>query len=326
MRVKFLFFVTAIFALALSVISCERRDREFPSHAIEIIIPAGAGGGMDTMVRFMQPLLQEELGVPIRVSNIPGGVHATGTIQAFSQPADGYTILIASQSALLIDVFGRAPFTFTEQFVPLARMQKEVGVLWAAADGRFQTIEQAIEYARAGGTVTVAMSSPGGIDDASVSGFAFASGVELALVPIASGGERMAAVIGGHVDLLYEEASAMMDMAEIGSIVPLVVFSDEQIDFPLLADIPFAGQFGIYGTDALGTWRSWTVRRDTPPEVQARLRTALYNVFNSPAYQEWAVENGLDIVPGWLGPQEARELWTYTVNLLTETFTAVGRI
>jgi tripartite-type tricarboxylate transporter receptor subunit TctC len=278
------------------------------------------------MARVLQPLLQDELGVSVRISNIPGGATVTGNLQAFSQPADGYTILLATQSSMMADVFSRMPFKFMDEFVPLARIQAEVGVLWGAPDGRFSNIQQAIDYAKGGNRVTVAISSPGGIDDASVSSFAHGGGFEFAIVPLASGGERLAAVIGGHVDLIYEEASAMADMAEVGGVVPLIVFSDTAVDTPLLANVPYAGQFGISGLNALGTWRSWVVRKDTPPEVQARLLTAFQNVYNSQAYQEWAADNGLDMIPGWLGPQETRALFHSTITLLTDTFNSLGRL
>ena len=326
MNAKRLFIGSACLVLAAALISCEARDREFPSHAIELVVPFGPGGGSDTMARVLQPLLQEELGVAIRISNIPGGAASVGTIQAFSQPADGYSVLLATQSSILADVFERMPFKFMDEFVPLARIQAEVGLLWGAPNGRFQTIQQVIDYARGGGRVTVAISSPGGIDDASVSSFAHAAGVEFAVVPLASGGERLAAVIGGHVDLVYEEASAMADMAEVGGIIPLVVFSDDRVDTPLLADVAYAGQFGLYGLNALGTWRAWVVRRDTPQEVQDLLVTAFHNVFNSPTYQAWAVENDLDMIPGWLGPQDTRTLFEYTLYLVTDTFRAMGRL
>ncbi|MCL2374351.1 MAG: tripartite tricarboxylate transporter substrate-binding protein, partial [Treponema sp.] len=238
----------------------------------------------------------------------------------------GHTILVVTQSTTLVDVFDRMPFRFIDEFVPLARVQTEIAALWAAPDGRFQTIQQVIDYARAGGMITVTGSSPGGLDEALIEAFNFSAGINLTLVPLQTIGERMASVIGGHVDLIVEYPSALMDMAAIGGIVPLVFLSDDAIDFPAFADVPYSGQVGVDGMNPLRLWRILTVRRDTPQEVMDILVAALRNVVYSPTYQAWETANGMDMMPSWLGPQETRELLVYTENQLTDIFRALGRL
>ncbi|MCL2382146.1 MAG: tripartite tricarboxylate transporter substrate binding protein [Treponema sp.] len=308
----------------MALVSCE--EREFPSRTVELLVPFGAGGGADTTARAIQPLLAQELDVAVRVTNVPGGASAVGTIQAFSQPADGYTILVVTQSTTLVDVFDRMPFRFIDEFVPLARVQTEIAALWAAPGGRFQTIQQVIDYARAGGMITVTGSSPGGLDEALIEAFNFSAGIDLTLVPLQTIGERMASVIGGHVDLIVEYPSALMDMAAIGGIVPLVFLSDDPIDFPLFAHVPYSGQVGVTGMNPLRLWRILTVRRDTPQEIRDLLVAALYNVVYSPTYQAWEEINGMDMMPSWLGPEETSELLVYTENQLTDIFRALGRL
>jgi tripartite-type tricarboxylate transporter receptor subunit TctC len=249
-----------------------------------------------------------------------------GTIQAFSQPADGYTILVVTQSTTLVDVFDRMPFRFIDEFVPLARVQTEIAALWAAPDGRFSTIQEVLDYARAGGMITVTGSSPGGLDEALIEAFNFSAGINLTLVPLQTIGERMAAVIGGHVDLIVEYPSALMDMASIGGIIPLVFLSDDAIDFPQFAHVPYAGQVGVTGMNPLRLWRILTVRRDTPQEVRDVLVAALHNVVYHPTYMAWEAANGMDMMPSWLGPDETAELLVYTVNQLDYIFRALGRL
>ena len=223
MKVKLLlglaFFCLAVMAV---FISCERREEgAFPRHAVEFMLPVGPGGGMDALVRAMEAGLARELGVPIRVNHLPGGAHTVGILHAHAQPADGHLFFTVSQTPIMADVFNRLPFRFMDEFVPIARIQAETGVFWTSTTGRFggSSIQDVIEFARANpGNVTVAVSSPGGIDDAAVNSFGLAADVQFAIVPIDSGGERLAAVIGGHVDLLYEEASAVGDLAEGGAV------------------------------------------------------------------------------------------------------------
>lgn len=315
-------------AAALTVGATAVAAAEYPSRTIEIIVPSGSGGGQDTLVRYIQPLLEKELGVSVRVTNVPGGAHTKGIMYAYSAPADGYTIHCESPSGIIADVFNKMPIKFGEEFVPVARFQRERGYLWAGADGRFKTIQELIDFAKKNpGKVTVAISSPGGVDDATMGTFAEAAGIEVSVVPINSGGERMAATIAGHVDLMYEEFSSVGDMMKAGKLIPLVGLMDKPIDTPELKDITAAGEVGMAGIwDLAGTWRGFAVRKGTPQPVIDKLVTAFKTVYDSEKYQQYAKDNGLDVVPGWMGPEEFGKLWKSNYTAFDKVFRKLGRI
>jgi tripartite-type tricarboxylate transporter receptor subunit TctC len=329
MRIRsVLFSLTALGLIAGASVSAEgQKEKPYPSRSIEIVVPSGAGGGQDTMVRVMQPLLEKELGTSIRVSNVPGGAHTKGILYAKAAPADGYLIHCESPSGLIADIFNKMPFRFSLEFVPIARIQQDSGILWIGGKGRFKTVQEMIAFAKQNpGKVTVGIATPGGVDDASVGTFAQLAGVEFAVVPIESGGERMASVIAGHVDLMYEEASAVGDMVKSGDLRPLVVFKDKRIDTPELKNTPCAGELGIKGMDALGTWRGFAVRKETPKAIQDRLTAAFKKVYDSPEYQKWAKENVLDLTPGWMGQEEFAQLWKDNFRDYAAVFSKLGRI
>ena len=300
---------------------------DYPSRTIEIVVPSGSGGGQDTLVRYIQPLLEKELGVSIRVTNVPGGAHTKGIMYAYSAPADGYLIHCESPSGVIADVFKKMPIKFVEEFVPVARLQRERGYLWTGANGRFKTLQELIDFAKKNpGKVTVAISSPGGVDDASLGTFADAAGIKVSIVPINSGGERMASTIAGHVDLMYEEFSAVGDMMKAGQLIPLVGLMNERIDTPDLKDIPAAGEFGMKGWELAGTWRGFAVRKGTPQPIVDKLVTVFKKVYDSEQYQQYAKENGLDVVPGWMGPEEFGKLWEGNYTAFEKVFRRLGRI
>jgi tripartite-type tricarboxylate transporter receptor subunit TctC len=151
-------------------------------------------------------------------------------------------------------------------------------------------------------------------------------GVEFAFVPTESGGERMASVIGGHTDLMYEEVSAVGDMVKSGDLRPLVIFRDERINTPDLRDTPAAGELGIKGMEAFGTWRCFAVRKGTPQEIVDKLVVVFKKVYDSPEYQKWSEENVLNLSPGWLGPQELKQLWDDNNRDYTSVFTQLDRL
>ncbi len=302
-------------------------QQAFPTRGIEVAVPAGTGGGMDTMMRFIQPMLEKDLGVTVRISNIPGGGHTKAMLYVNNAPADGYTIYVMSQSGLMSDVFNKLPFKYVDTFVPLLRMQQDTGLLWIGGKGRFKTIQEAITFAKQNpGKVSVTISSPGGIDDAAVGHFADLAGVKLAVVPADSAGERMASIIAGHVDLMYEEVSAVGDMIKSGNIVPLVVLSDARLNTPELKDVPSAGELGLKGWEGMGTFRGFSVKKGTPQAAIDRLKTAFRHVYDSPEYQKWTKENGLDVTPGWMDPEPFGKLWVTDVAIFTTLFEGLGRI
>lgn len=316
--------VSTALVLASGVVQAEQ---PYPNRAIEIIVPSGSGGGQDTLVRIIQPLLEKDLGVSVRVTNVPGGGHSKGIMYSYKAPADGYLIHCESPSGIIADVFKKMPIMFTEEFVPVVRMQREQGYLWTSANGRFKTMKDLIDFAKKNpGKVTVAISSPGGVDDASLGHFAQEAGIEVAVVPIDSGGERMAATIAGHVDLMYEEFSAVGDMMKAGKMVALVGLMDERINTPELKHIPSAGELGLKGWDLAGTWRGFAVRKGTPQAVVDRLATTFKKIYDSAEYQKYAKENGLDVTPGWMGPEEFGKLWKSNLVAFTKAFQRLGRL
>lgn len=300
---------------------------DFPSRTIEIVVPSGTGGGQDTMTRLIQPMLEKELGVSIRVSNVPGGGHSKGIMYSNNAPADGYLVHCLSGSDLIADIFKKMPFNFTEAFEPLVRMQKDNGLFWTGKNGRFKTVQEMIAFAKENpGKVTVTISSPGGGDDAAVGHFANLAGIKIAVVPIDSGGERMASIIAGHVDMMYEEASAVGDMMKSGEIVPLVVFADKRLPTDELKDVPSAGELGLKGWDGIGTFRGFAVKKGTPKEAKDKLLAAFKAAYDNPKYQEWAAQNALTLTPGWMGPDEFGKLWDTMMPRYTEIFKELGRI
>jgi tripartite-type tricarboxylate transporter receptor subunit TctC len=321
-------FSIGFFLLAASVFAGADQERVYPSHSIELVVPSGAGGGQDVLCRVIQPMLEKELGVSIRVSNVSGGAHTKGIIYSYSAPADGYVIHCESPSGIIADIFKKMPFRFQDEFVPIARLNKDIGVLWIGKNGRFKDVQEMIAYGKENpGKVTIAIASPGGVDDAGLGLFGNRAGVEFAFVPIESGGERMASVIGGHVDFMYEEVSAVGDMIKSGDLKPVVVLRDERINTPDLKDTPSAGELGITGMEALaGTFRFFAVRKGTPQEIVDKLVTVFRKIYDSPEYQKWSEENVLNLIPGWMGPQELKKLWDDTNREYTAVFTQLGRL
>ncbi len=204
----------------------------YPVKPVELVVPAGAGGGLDTFVRFTAELAKNVAGVtvPLRVTNVPGGAHTKGILYAYKAPADGYTLFSLSPSDIIADVFKKLDFKFTEEFVPVCRMQHDTAVVAASAKGRFKNMQEVIAYGKANpGKVTWGILSPGGIDDAVAGTVAKLAGIKITLVPFKGSGELNAAVLGGHVDLVQGEPVEVLELVKSGDMRPILVLSKERI-------------------------------------------------------------------------------------------------
>lgn len=300
----------------------------YPDKPVELVVPAGAGGGLDTFVRFSAELAKKVSGVsvPLRVTNVPGGAHTKGILYAYKAPADGYTVFSLSPSDVIADVFKKLDFRFTEHFVPVCRMQHDTAVVTVSTKGRFKSMREVIAYGKANpGKVTWGILSPGGIDDAVAGTVAKLAGIKITLVPFKGSGELNAAVLGGHVDLVQGEPVEVLELVKSGDMRPILILSKERITrVPEFKDVPTGKELGL-DTD-LATWRGIAMKKGTPRQAVDYWVKAFRKVYDSPEYKKFARENLIDLKPGWLGPEEFGRLWKDDLKLFTEVFSELGRL
>ncbi len=300
----------------------------YPDKPVELVVPAGAGGGLDTFVRFSAEVAKKVAGVnvPLRVTNVPGGAHTKGILYAYKAPADGYTVFSLSPSDVIADVFKKLDIKFTEEFVPICRMQHDTSIVAVSTKGRFKSMQEVIAFGKANpGKVSWGILSPGGIDDAVAGTVAKLAGIKITLVPFKGSGELNAAVLGGHVDLVQGEPVEVLELMKSGDMRPILVLSKERITrVSQFKDVPTGKELGL-DTD-LATWRGIAMKKGTPKEAIDYWVAVFKKIHDSEEYKKFSRENLLDLKPGWQGPEEFGKLWKDELKLFTEVFTELGRL
>ena len=120
----------------------------FPARPIDIIVPWGVGGGIDTMARnFTQPL-ENILGVALPVSNVPGATGMIGMAKVANASADGYTVAAVSVD-LVTSIASGMSKAGIEDYIWLARTQRVESYLFVNADSPFKTIHQLLDHVKA---------------------------------------------------------------------------------------------------------------------------------------------------------------------------------
>ncbi len=252
----------AVFGLALAgAVPAGAQPEKYPSRPIDFIVTWGTGGGADAMARMLANLAQPVLGGALPVSNVPGGSGNTGLAQVLSGRPDGYTIATYIMDTLATIPLGLARYS-VDDLAWVVRTQVADSFLFVKADGPFQTIQALLEHAKANpGKLRVAATGFGTVDDITVRYLA-SRGYPMTVVPYPKPGERYAAAVGGHAEVLYEQAGDVKSFLEAKQLKPLIIFADKR--HPAFPDVPSSKELGL--EIELPQFRGVVAKAGTPPE------------------------------------------------------------
>jgi tripartite-type tricarboxylate transporter receptor subunit TctC len=271
--------------LALAAAWPLHAQEAYPSRPIDFIVTWGTGGGADAMARQVATLAQPALGVALPVSNVPGAAGNTGMAQLLASKPDGYTIATYIQDTLMTIPMGIARYTVSD-FEWVARTQVADSFLFVKADGPFKTIQDLFKHAQANpGKLRVASTGFGTVDDVSVR-FLEKKGYRMTTVPYPKPGERYAATLGGHAEVLYEQAGDVLQYLKAGQLRPLVIFAAER--HPAFPDVPSSKELGI--EIALPQFRGIVAKKGTPADRVQKLGDAVRKAMDTPQWKKFAEE------------------------------------
>ena len=260
-------------------------QEKFPNRPIDIICTWGTGGGADTMARQISSLTQPLLGVALPVSNVPGASGNTGLAQVLNAKPDGYTIATYIQDTLMTIPMGLARHK-VEDFEWIARTQVADSFLFVKADSPFRSIQELFKHAHANpGKLRVAATGFGTVDDVTVR-FLEKKGYKMTTVPYPKPGERYAAALGGHTEVLYEQAGDVLQYLRAGQLRPLIIFAERRN--PAFPDVPSSKELGLHIT--LPQFRGLVTRTGAPPERVKALADVFTRAMQTPQWKRFADE------------------------------------
>jgi tripartite-type tricarboxylate transporter receptor subunit TctC len=266
------FALIALFA-AIGFAGEAAAQEKFPSRPVELIVPWGPGGGADQLARLISKLAEPMLGQGIPVVNVPGATGATGMAKLLAAPADGYSaaIYIADTHALLA---GKDARWTNDSIVPLAVLIKAPSFLFVGQNSPFKSWADFAAQAKANpGKFKVATLGFGSVDDFSIS-VLDQGGLKLVQVPFSRPSERYVSILGGHADVLYEQAGDVGQFLGSGQMRPILTFGERRSSS--FKDVPSSFEMGF--KVALPQFRSIVVRAGTPPDRVKALSEVLAKV------------------------------------------------
>ncbi len=290
-------------ALLAGAASPALQAQDFPSKPIKFIVPFGPGSGTDTSARYYAKKLQQLSGQPVVVENRPGGNGFIAVKQAWSAPADGYTVFIGSNSTLAVNtaLFKALPYDPQKDFAPLTMMMRAPAIVVAPGDADTKQLKDLVAKAR---------SNPGKINFGAGSAgyqlmgelFNDVAKVQTVHVPFKGAGEVATAVAGHTVDYAFAEATSVQELIKAGRLTGLAVASDSRV--AALPNVPTAREAGLPGIEAY-TWVGAMVSSKTPADTSAKLAAWFMQIAAEPETQQFYANLGATAMSG--GPAQMRQ-------------------
>jgi tripartite-type tricarboxylate transporter receptor subunit TctC len=269
----------------------------YPSRPIEFVVPWGPGGGSDQTARKLAQILEPRLNVSLPIVNVPGGSGVTGLNKLLSAPIDGYTIYLMAADTVGLLALTKQKWSLAD-IAPIGMLTQQRSALFVREGGPLKSWGD-IDAASKTGELKVAISSLGSPEEAAVNFFK-RRGNRFTAVPYQRPGERYAALLGGHADVLFEQAGDIKSFIESSQIRPVLTLGDKASAG--FEGIPVSRLVGI--DFVLDQYRGLMVKAGTDTNAMKILTDAVAEAVKTPEYKTYLREIWADD-GSYLGPDEA---------------------
>jgi tripartite-type tricarboxylate transporter receptor subunit TctC len=270
--------------------------QSYPTRPVKIVVPFAAGGPADNYARFMAQRLQESLGQTFVVDNKPGGGSVIGTDVAAKAPADGYTLLMMSNTHTVNEtLLPNKPFALMRDFIAVAPINYSDLVLVANPRVPDAKLADLIKHAKAQpGKINYASSGPGTPYHMAGELFKSMAGIYLVHIPYKGSSGARTDVIGGQVELMFDAVTTMTEQIRAGKVKAIATTG--KVRSAVLPDVPTMAEAGVPGYEAT-IWLGLMAPKGTPKEVVARLNEAVSKIANQPdVKQAWTKQGAVPLV------------------------------
>src|SRR5262245_10845076 len=295
-------------AAGLPAVSRFARAQTYPSRPVRVIVPFAAGGGADIRARLIGQWLSERLGQQFVIENRPGGGGNIGTEVVVKAPPDGYVLLlVGTSSAINATLYEKLSFNFVRDVAPVASISRNSFIMVVHPSVPAKTVPELIAYAKANpGKVNMASAGNGSLAHLAGELFKMMTGVNMVHVPYRGVGPAMTDLIGGQVQIAFEDISSSIEHVRAGKLRALAVTTATRPE--ALPDIPAVGEF-VLGYEASG-WSGIGAPKNTPPEVIDKLNREINAALADPKIRAGLGDLGdtvLALSPGDFGTLIAGE-------------------
>ena len=306
----------AILAVAVAV---PAMAQSWPAKPVRIVVPFGPGGPADIYARAVGQELTEVLKQQFVIDNKPGAGAVIGTDIVAKAAPDGYTLLMMSNTHTTNEtLLTNKPYMLMRDLAPVAPVNSSDLVMVVHPSVPAKTLAEFIALAkREPGKLAYASSGPGTPYHMAGELFKAMTGADVLHVPHKSSGEARNAVMGGHVQMMFDAVTTMKGSIDAGHVRALGTTGDKRSE--ILPDVPTVAEAGVPGYEAT-IWLGIMAPTGTPKEVVDKLNAEIGKVLAKPAIREaWAKQGAtsMTMTPAEFGAFLQRDIdkWAKVVQV-----------
>jgi tripartite-type tricarboxylate transporter receptor subunit TctC len=285
----------AIAAAALAVLLVApggARAQDYPARPVTFVVPFAAGGVTTLFARLLGQKLEQQLGKPFIVENRPGGGGVTAAAAVAHGPADGYTIMMASQTILATNFTLRKslPYDPRRDLTPIALLARVPFVLVVNPALPVHSVADLVKLAKERpGRVSFGSPGPGTFHHLNGEIFKGMFGLDMVHVPYKGAAPALNDVVGGHIDWMFSDVSPALPLIQSGKVRPLGVTTAQRV--PALGDLPPLAEVGMPGYDT-ASWHTVTTSGRVPQPIIDKLHGAIAEAMSDPGLIQAMVKDG----------------------------------
>ena len=264
---------------------------QYPNKPVKLVVGFAPGGAADQVARAYQEPLARALGQPVIVENRAGAGSSIAAEYAAKSPADGYTLLIASPSSILVNpiITPRPGFEPKTDLLPVSKVSSSPLVAAVHASVGVASLRELIAYARKNpGKLNYGSSGIGSAPHLAGVLFARLAGIDIVHVPFKGGAPSVQALLAGDIQLSFATPPSVLPHVHSGRLKAIAVTSRERT--PLVPGVPGMAEAGLPDYE-ISFWYGFFFPAGTPRDVAKKMFDATIAAAGNAAVAK-ALENG----------------------------------
>jgi tripartite-type tricarboxylate transporter receptor subunit TctC len=270
----------------------------FPERPLRFVVPFPAGGTLDVLARTISNELGPALGQSVIVENRPGASGVLGAEIVTRAPADGHTLLIASNTLVTLPAMRNdLPFDVFKDFAPVIALGSTPTVVTVHPSFPARDLKQFIEVVKSS-AIGVNYNSPGIASPPHIAGELLARAANIALVHVAYRGTQPAVtdLVAGHIPVMMAPLNAVLQFINDKQLYPIALSDASRTKY--LPDVPTLAEAGLANMPPVSSWFAVLTTGGTPPATVGRLNAEIGKILRDEKVQQRLASQTFEIRGG----------------------------
>jgi tripartite-type tricarboxylate transporter receptor subunit TctC len=286
----------ALSLLCITALAGPAHAADYPTRTVTWVVPYPPAGTTDVLARIVAQWLTEHMGQSFVIDNKPGGGNNIGVQYVVNAPPDGYTMLLVNPAnGINATLYKNLSFNFIRDIAPVAGMVRTPNVMEVTPKLPVKTVAEFIAYCKANpGKINMASSGSGTSVHLSGELFKSMTGCNMLHVPYKGAGPALTDLMGGQVDVIFDNLPSSIGHIKSGKIRALAVTSAERD--PSLPDVPTVAET-VPGYEATA-WFGIGMPKGTPKDIIEKVNAEVNRALADPKMRARLAELGGKPIPG----------------------------